>query len=34
MENNLPIDPEKMNTYYVFSKALKDLVQRLGLIGK
>jgi len=33
-ENNLPLDPEKINTYEVFSKALNDLVQRLGLTGK
>lgn len=32
--NNLPLDPEKINTYDVFSKALNDLVQRLGLQGK
>jgi len=33
-ENNLPLDPEKINTYDVFSKALNDLVHRLGLKGK
>jgi len=33
-EYNLPLDPEKINTYDVFSKALKDLVHRLGLTGK
>jgi hypothetical protein len=33
-ENNLPLDPGKLNTYDVFSKALNDLVQRLGLTGK
>jgi|SRR6478609_4775183 len=33
-ENNLPLDPEKINTYDVFAKALNDLVQRLGLTGK
>ncbi len=33
-ENNLPLDPEKINTYEVFSKALNDLIQRLGLTGK
>lgn len=33
-ENNLPLDPEKINTYDVFSKALDDLVKRLGLTGK
>ena len=34
IENKLPLDPEKINTYEVFSKALNDLVQRLGLTGK
>lgn len=34
VENKLPLDPEKINTYDVFSKALNDLVQRLGLTGK
>ena len=33
-ENKLPLDPEKITTYDVFSKALNDLVQRLGLTGK
>lgn len=33
-EYKLPLDPEKLNTYPVFSKALNDLVQRLGLTGK
>ncbi|HEY5824410.1 MAG TPA: hypothetical protein VIT44_08595, partial [Cyclobacteriaceae bacterium] len=33
-ENDLPLDPQKINTYDVFSKALNDLVQRLGLTGK
>jgi len=33
-ENKLPLDPEKINTYDVFSKALNDLVQRIGLTGK
>ena len=33
-ENKLPLDPEKINTYEVFSKALNDLVQRLGMTGK
>ena len=33
-EYKLPLDPEKLNTYEVFSKALNDLVQRLGLKGK
>ena len=33
-ENKLPLDPSKLNTYDVFTKALNDLVQRLGLIGK
>jgi hypothetical protein len=33
-ENKLPLDPEKITTYDVFSKALNDLVQRLGLAGK
>jgi hypothetical protein len=33
-ENNLPLDAEKINSYDVFSKALNDLVQRLGLTGK
>lgn len=33
-ENKLPLDPEKINTYDVFSKALNDLVERLGITGK
>jgi hypothetical protein len=33
-ENRLRLDPEKINTYEVFSKALNDLVQRIGLTGK
>lgn len=33
-ENNLSLDPEKINTYEVFSKALDDLVKRLSLTGK
>lgn len=33
-ENHLPLDPEKINTYDVFSKALNDLTKRLGLTGK
>jgi len=33
-EHNLSLDPEKINTYQVFSKALDDLVKRLGLTGK
>jgi hypothetical protein len=33
-ENKLPLDPEKINTYAVFAKALDDLVNRLGLSGK
>ena len=33
-EYKLPLDTEKLNTYPVFSKALNDLVQRLGLTGK
>ena len=33
-ENKLPLDPSKLNTYDVFTKALNDLVQRLGLKGK
>lgn len=32
--NNLPLDPNKLDTYDVFSKALNDLVERLGLKGK
>lgn len=33
-EYKLPLDPEKLNTYDVFTKALNDLVGRLGLTGK
>jgi hypothetical protein len=33
-ENKLPLDPEKIGTYDVFTKALNDLVKRLGLTGK
>lgn len=33
-ENNLPLDPEKITSYDVFSKALNDLVERLNLKGK
>ncbi len=33
-EYKLPLDPEKVNTYETFTKALDDLVQRLGLTGK
>ncbi|HOX82995.1 MAG TPA: hypothetical protein PLJ60_02440 [Chryseolinea sp.] len=33
-ENNLSLDPEKINTYDVFSKALNDLLERWGLTGK
>lgn len=33
-ENKLPLDPEKISTYPVFTKALNDLVSRLGLTGK
>jgi hypothetical protein len=34
VENNLPFDPERLDTYEVFSKVLNDLLQRLGLSGK
>lgn len=34
IEYKLRLDPAKLNTYDVFSKALNDLVQRLGLTGK
>ena len=34
IENNLPLDAEKINTYDVFAKALNDLLQRWGLAGK
>jgi hypothetical protein len=30
-DNNLLLDPEKINTYDVFSKVLNDLIHRLGL---
>ncbi|HEU5289202.1 MAG TPA: hypothetical protein VFU05_01085 [Cyclobacteriaceae bacterium] len=33
-EYKLPLDPGKLNTYAVFSQALNDLTQRLGLTGK
>jgi len=33
-ENKLPLDPEKMNTYEVFTKALHHLVIEWGLMGK
>ncbi|HMG90542.1 MAG TPA: hypothetical protein VK589_10785 [Chryseolinea sp.] len=33
-ENKLSLDPSKINTYDIFTKALNDLVQRLGLKGK
>jgi hypothetical protein len=33
-ENKLPLDPNKLDTYDVFSKALNDLVERLGVTGK
>jgi hypothetical protein len=33
-EYKLPLDVQKINTYDVFTKALDDLVQRLGLKGK
>jgi hypothetical protein len=32
--NQLPLDPEKLDTYDVFSKALNDLIKRLDLTGK
>ncbi len=34
VENKLPLEPERLNTYEVFTKALNDLVERLGLKGK
>lgn len=34
VDYKLPLDPEQLTTYAVFSKALNDLVQRLGLTGK
>lgn len=33
-KNNLALDPEKLNTYPVFSAALNDLITRFGLKGK
>lgn len=33
-ETNLPLDPDKINTYEIFAKALNDLVHRIGLTGK
>lgn len=33
-EHNLPLDPEKLNTYETFTKVLNDFVDRLGLKGK
>jgi hypothetical protein len=32
--NNLKLDPDKLNTYAVFSAALEDLIIRLGVKGK
>jgi hypothetical protein len=32
--HNLPLDPDKLDTYNVFSGALNDLVERWGLTGK
>jgi hypothetical protein len=32
--NNLKLDPDKLNTYAVFSAALDDLITRLGVKGK
>lgn len=34
VEHKLPLDPQKLDTYEVFSAALNDLVQRLNLKGK
>lgn len=34
VEHKLPLEPERLNTYEVFTKALNDLVERLGLKGK
>lgn len=34
VEYKLPLNPEKINTYEVFSKALNDLTDRLKLKGK
>jgi hypothetical protein len=33
-EYKLPLDVDKLDTYDIFTKALNDLVQRLGLKGK
>lgn len=33
-KNNIPLDPQKLNTYPVFSAALNDLITRYGLKGK
>ena len=33
-DHNLPFDPEKLDTYEVFSKVLIDFLQRLDLTGK
>ena len=33
-EQKLPLDPQNIETYDVFTKALTDLVQRLGIAGK
>jgi hypothetical protein len=30
----LPLDPEKLNTYQVFSSALNDLITRASIAGK
>jgi hypothetical protein len=32
--NNLKLDPDKLNTYAVFSAALEDLIIRIGVKGK
>jgi hypothetical protein len=34
VEHKLLLEPERLNTYEVFTKALNDLVARLGLKGK
>jgi len=34
VEYKVGVDPQKLTSYEVFSKALNDLVQRLGLTGK
>ena len=34
VNHNLPLDPDKLDTYAVFSQALNDLVERLGVKGK